>query len=102
MYIEASGRKLNQKARLVSLKFHAMKGGMCKMRMFYHMYGRHTNDLNVYIERSDSGRYISLFTAKGDLGDKWLKSVVDLSKEYQPFRIIIEGAFPIFLPFLEF
>eukprot|EP00794_Sanderia_malayensis_P017044 gene17044-18759_t len=91
MYMETSGKRLNQKTRLVSLKFHALKGGMCKMRLFYHMYGRHTKDLNVYIERSDSGKYVGLFTATGNLGDKWLKTVIDLSKEYAPFRIIIEG-----------
>lgn len=91
MYMETSVGRLNYTARLVSLQFHALKGGLCKMRMFYHMYGRHVKDLNLYIERNNNGRYIPLLTATGTLGDRWYKAVLDLSKEYQPFRIIIEG-----------
>ena len=63
------------------------------MRMFYHMFGRHAKDLIVYIQRDGSQAYTTLFTATGNNGDKWSGAVVDLSKEYTPFRIIIEGLF---------
>lgn len=91
MYMEMSGRRRNQKARLVSIKFHALKGGACQMRLFYHMFGRHTKDLNVYIQRDGSDKYTTVFSATGNIGDRWNKALVDLSKEYKPFRVVIEG-----------
>jgi len=91
MYMEMSGRRRNDKARLVSIKFHALQGGACQMRMFYHMFGRHAKDLNVYIQRDGSSAYTTLLTATGNIGDRWNKAVIDLSKEYTPFRIVIEG-----------
>ena len=95
MYMEMSGKRRNDKARLVSIKFHALKGGACQMRMFYHMFGRHSKDFTVYIQREGSASYTTLFTATGNLGDKWNKAVIDLSKEYTPFRIVIEGIYHI-------
>ena len=91
MYMEMSGRKRNDKARLVSIKFHALNGGACQMRMFYHMFGQHTKDFNVYLQRDGSDTYRTLFTATGNVGDRWNKAVIDLSKQYDPFRIVIEG-----------
>ena len=61
------------------------------MRMFYHMFGRHTKDLNVYVQLNGSQSYTTVYTATGNLGDKWRKAVVDLSKQYAPFRVVIEG-----------
>ena len=72
------------------------------MRMFYHMFGRHAKDLIVYIQRDGSQAYTTLFTATGNNGDKWLGAVVDLSKEYTPFRIIIEGLFLSCISFVSF
>eukprot|EP00795_Rhopilema_esculentum_P012712 gene12712-3431_t len=91
MYMETSGRRQNQKARLVSILFNALKGGSCKMRMFYHMFGTHTKDLNVYVQLNGSQSYTTVYTATGNLGDKWRKAVIDLSKQYSPFRVVIEG-----------
>ena len=91
MYIEATGRKVGDKARLISLPVQARPGGNCTMKFYYHMSGQHVKDLNVYVLRIDEGSLIFKYSASGDFGDMWRKAVLDLSNEVNTFRIVIEG-----------
>ncbi|XP_047128245.1 MAM and LDL-receptor class A domain-containing protein 1 isoform X1 [Hydra vulgaris] len=89
MYIEATGRKEGDKARLMSLPVQAKKGGNCTLRFFYHMTGLHVKDLNIYLLKDNAIEFVT--SANGDYGDVWTEFVVNLSTEYNPFRIIFEG-----------
>ncbi len=55
MYIETSApRKTNDTAQLMSAPFKPNPSGNCAMRFFYHMFGAHVNELNVYMKTSAS------------------------------------------------
>ena len=89
MYIEATGRKEGDKARLISLPIQALKGGNCTLRFYYHMRGKHIKDLNIYLLRENGLEFKK--SATGDYGDVWAEFVLNLSTEYSPFRIVFEG-----------
>ena len=98
MYMETSGIKANSRTRMASIKMRALPGGSCKMRMFYHMYGRHVKDLMVYVRREGTTTLITKYTATGNLGDMWRKAVIDLSTETNLFTVVIEGEFVSEIP----
>lgn len=56
LYIETSApRKSNDTAQLMSVPFKPVKAGNdCAMRFFYHMYGDHVNELNVWLKTSEN------------------------------------------------
>jgi len=89
-YIEASGKKEGDKARLISLSIRAKEGGKCSLRFYYHMFGKDVKDLNVYA-LTKSGQLNPVFKASGDLGDVWQFANVDLSTRYDPFKLVFEG-----------
>lgn len=63
MYIEASSRRLNDKARLISPIYQGPTQAMC-MNFWYNMYGVNINTLNVYVLRSGV-RGTPIWTKKG-------------------------------------
>ena len=56
MYIETSyPRKSNDSAQLMSVPFKPVTGSNdCRLRFFYHMYGEHVNELNIWLKTSQS------------------------------------------------
>ena len=56
MYIETSApRKSNDTAQLMSVPFKPVMGSNdCRMRFFYHMFGEHVNELNIWLKTSQS------------------------------------------------
>ena len=95
MYIEASGKKLNAKARMQGPKIQAKPNGTCDMKLYYHMFGRHVKELNTYVLKDDN-TMILLARLTGDSGDMWRQQIIDLSKQEGVFRIILEGKFLVF------
>ena len=89
MYIEASGRKAGEKARLLSLPIESHQGGNCTLRFYYHMAGKHVKDLNVYVLQNDKLKLVN--SAAGDYGDVWREDIVDLSTQKGFYRLVFEG-----------
>ena len=54
MYIETSyPRIVNEAAQLISAPFKPVTGSnTCTLRFFYHMFGDHVNELNVWVKIS--------------------------------------------------
>ena len=68
VYIETSWpRKLGQTARLVGGPF---SGIMC-MRFYYHMYGRHIADLQIYLQDTNSGMENYVWGRYKNQGNAW-------------------------------
>lgn len=87
-YLESSGKRFNQKARFVS-PIYRQAGSTCSFSFYYHMFGRNTGSLNVYI--SKGGTEIPLWSHNGNLGDKWNQAMVFLPTCSSQFQMIIEG-----------
>lgn len=84
MYIEASSpRKKGDNAMIGSAVFTPTS--TCKVRFFYHMYGRHIGTLNVYTRTNTTGPMNKIWTKSGDQGDKWVKATagISVSKNFQ-------------------
>lgn len=92
MYIEVTGRKLGDKAWLVSPPMKA-PSGTCTLRLWYHMKGSRIQDLNVWYRTSIGGRRYKVTSKSGNSGDIWLKlaTTITLTDSNKPFEVIIEG-----------
>jgi hypothetical protein len=91
MYIETSPKTYNERAWLTTRPFTATSNGACKMRLYYHMYGKHVNTLTVYTRKYRNGPPTRLiWQAAGDKGDVWNRLEVTLD-EAANFMVIIEG-----------
>lgn len=65
----------------------------CSMAFWYHMYGSDESTLTLMIYSENNPEWDTLWTLKGDQGDKWLKQEVDLSDyddQAARFRIIAQ------------
>ncbi|KAJ8022860.1 MAM and LDL-receptor class A domain-containing protein 2 [Holothuria leucospilota] len=88
MYIEATGRAANSKARLISHSQDATVGqGLCLV-FFYHMFGDTINTLNVYLYSGGNEKLI--FTRSQNQGDNWWRATVQF-RSFSTWRIIFEG-----------
>lgn len=87
LYIETSGQKFGDRARLGSPNLT----GQCTLRMFYHMFGRHVNSLIVYMRTTSNGPLTKLTNITGNIGDNWKRQEVQLSNGNQPYQVVIEG-----------
>ena len=87
MYIETSGQKFGDRARLGS----PILTGQCTLRMFYHMFGQHVNALIVYIRTTSNGPLIKVANVSGNVGDNWKRQEVQLRNGNQPYQVVVEG-----------
>lgn len=87
LYIETSGQKFGDRARLGS----PILTGTCSLRMFYHMYGRHVNALVVYMRTTTNGPLKRMANVSGNIGDNWIRQEVKMTNGNQPFQVVIEG-----------
>ena len=87
MYIETSGKKFGDRARLGS----PLLTGQCTLRMFYHMYGRHINALVVYMRTTTNGPLQTMRNISGNIGDNWNRAEVKVTNGNQPFQVVVEG-----------
>lgn len=91
IYMEASGRKFNQKAWLITKPFYRTTGKDCSMRFYSYMYGQYVNTLTVYYRIYNSGSPTKdLFTRAQEQGAYWERYEIPLNVS-QSFQIIIEA-----------
>ena len=78
----------NDTARLQSIQVPGYPHINC-LTFYHHMFGRHIETLNVYTQNS-SGFESLVWTKKGNQGDKWRKSSLNLNS-YNGYTIIFEA-----------
>lgn len=96
MYIESSARNRDDTARLISPVYDKSTPdeAVC-FEFFYHMYGKTTGDLRVYLKKfKDTWNFdpkTAIFNQQGDQGNIWFRGFLKLGNVDDSFQIIIEG-----------
>ncbi|XP_014769779.1 MAM and LDL-receptor class A domain-containing protein 2 [Octopus bimaculoides] len=95
MYMEASTRKIDSKARLLSPLFVETNSTMC-FEFWYHMWcqgAREPGFLQMYLR--PVSKYLNqskiLFNETGDHGNKWHEVKIQLENITESFQIVIQG-----------
>ncbi|XP_077288356.1 uncharacterized protein LOC143912816 isoform X2 [Arctopsyche grandis] len=102
MYIESSVKNENDTARLLSPIFPSNLTRNGCFVFYYHMYGRTTGALKVYVhpENLDFNAIMNdslqkqkytMFEKRGNQGNMWYRGFFDLDEMNTNFQIIIEG-----------
>jgi hypothetical protein len=85
MYIETSyPQQENDKARLISPEYTITPGGSC-LQFFYHMWGRSTGTLNIFLKEGTNIQDSPLWSLRGDQGDLWrpARATIKAAGQYQ-------------------
>ncbi|XP_041367445.1 MAM and LDL-receptor class A domain-containing protein 2-like [Gigantopelta aegis] len=91
IYIETSApRRPNDSARIKSIVFRPTTSGVCRMRLFYHMFGPHVNALKIYKEVSNTGARNVIWSKLNSQADAWKRADILITSSVN-FRIVIEG-----------
>ena len=82
IYLEVSGARNNQSARLISASIPATTAtnGKC-LRFWYHMYGPHVNTLSVYV-KVGSHTGAAIWKKTGTQGNQWNLGMVTVNSPY--------------------
>ncbi|XP_076625702.1 uncharacterized protein LOC143344033 isoform X1 [Colletes latitarsis] len=91
LYIEASGRLVNDTARIISPIYNASYTEAGCFSFWYHMYGATIGILNVYFKAEKDNTPRLMFTKEGNQGNQWIHGTFNLPKAEKGFQIIIEG-----------
>ncbi|XP_076230851.1 uncharacterized protein LOC143177013 [Calliopsis andreniformis] len=91
LYIEASGRLVNDTARIVSPIYNASYTESGCFSFWYHMFGATIGALNVYFKQETESTPRLMFKKEGNQGNQWLHGIFNLPKADKGFQIIIEG-----------
>lgn len=91
LYIEASGRLVNDTARIVSPIYKASYTEAGCFSFWYHMYGATIGTLNIYFKPEKDSTPQLMFSKAGNQGNYWLHGIFNLPKAEKGFQIIIEG-----------
>ena len=78
MYVEASGRRDQDKSRIILDGDDIRRGGEGCLRFFYNMNGFHTGTLSVFV-RENNGPRKTMWALAGDQKQNWYRAAVDLS-----------------------
>ncbi|ETE67807.1 hypothetical protein L345_06406, partial [Ophiophagus hannah] len=89
MYIEASNMIYGQKAQLISRLLRKTFGHQCLI-FFYHMYGRGTGLLNVYLKMHGSKKEILIWRRRGEQSISWLRGLIEYTCD-KSHQIIFEA-----------
>ena len=87
MYIEASGRKNGDFARLTSPVVSVSQQTVKCLTFWYHMYGPHVSALNVYTKTTTLGP--AIWSKNGTQGNTWKVANVDIQIN-QPFSVSLQ------------
>ncbi|TGZ46734.1 Uncharacterized protein DBV15_05495 [Temnothorax longispinosus] len=90
LYIEASGRLVNDTARIISPLYNSSLTESGCFSFWYHMYGATIGSLNIYFKQENSTSLL-IFTKSGNQGNQWFHGISDLPKANASFQIIVEG-----------
>ena len=85
IYVETSGIRAGEKAKLLSQTFPATKG-RC-LTFWYHMYGEGMGELNVYI-KPVTGSLNKVWSLSGNQGDEWKMARVTLTSNSLKYKVI--------------
>ncbi|XP_011642330.1 MAM and LDL-receptor class A domain-containing protein 1-like [Pogonomyrmex barbatus] len=91
LYIEASGRLMNDTARIMSPLYNSSLTESGCFSLWYHMYGASIGSLNVYFKQENITKPLLMFTKSGNQGNQWIRGIFNLPKANASFQIIIEG-----------
>ncbi|XP_011298599.1 uncharacterized protein [Fopius arisanus] len=92
LYIEASGRLINDTARIMSPLYNASLTDSGCFSFWYHMYGATIGTLRIYIKfESNPDNPQVMFERNRNQGNHWLHGIFNLPKSHDNFQIIIEG-----------
>ncbi|KAL3836125.1 hypothetical protein ACJMK2_021576 [Sinanodonta woodiana] len=87
LYLESGGRNFTDAARLES-SLITNSTPKC-LQFWYHMYGVHVHELNVYL-KTESSLGKPVWTQTGQLGNMWVLGLVTVQKS-EPYRVVIEA-----------
>ncbi|XP_036140457.1 MAM and LDL-receptor class A domain-containing protein 2 isoform X2 [Monomorium pharaonis] len=90
LYIEASGRLVNDTARIISPLYNSSLTESGCFSLWYHMYGATIGSLNIYFKPELTAPRL-IFTKSGNQGNQWFHGISSLPKVNVSFQIIIEG-----------
>ncbi|KAI4499259.1 hypothetical protein M0802_005519 [Mischocyttarus mexicanus] len=91
LYIEASGRLVNDTARIISpLYTYALTESGC-FSFWYHMYGATVGALRIYFKLETDTNPQLMFHKEGNQGNQWLHGIFALPRVDKNFQLIIEG-----------
>ncbi|KAF7393160.1 hypothetical protein HZH66_008993 [Vespula vulgaris] len=91
LYIEASGRLVNDTARIISPLYNSVLTESGCFSFWYHMYGTAMGALRVYFKTETDINPQLMFHKEGNQGNQWLHGIFTLPKVDKNFQIIIEG-----------
>ncbi|XP_076078445.1 adhesion G protein-coupled receptor L3-like isoform X6 [Mytilus galloprovincialis] len=87
IYIESSGKKPGDYARLISETFHN-QANRC-LTFWYHMYGK-PGSLHVGVTVNQS-QPVTLLNITGDHGNNWIEGSVYIPDRFNDFQIVFDG-----------
>ncbi|XP_066300039.1 MAM and LDL-receptor class A domain-containing protein 2-like [Branchiostoma lanceolatum] len=92
MFAETSSpQSYGDQAWLISPVFAATPdASTCQIRYWFHMYGEHVEELNVYRRQYNSGKGVRLMNHHGNFGDMWTRFYVNISSD-TPYQIVMEA-----------
>lgn len=85
LYVESSGRRENDVARLRSKLMSRVNSDEKCLRFLYHMYGRSIGSLTVRLEPVDGPKKV-LFSKSGSQGRRWKSAEMSL-KSLGPYQV---------------
>ncbi|XP_058795979.1 MAM and LDL-receptor class A domain-containing protein 2-like isoform X2 [Phymastichus coffea] len=91
LYIEASGRLVNDAARIISPLYPSNLTESGCFSFWYHMYGSTIGSLNVYFKLENEQPPKLMWTKQGNQGNQWLRGLFALPAVNTSFQVIIEG-----------
>ncbi|WAR02788.1 MLRP1-like protein, partial [Mya arenaria] len=90
VYIETSGRRSGQKARLISPQVDISSTGSRCVTFWYHMYGQNVDRINMYAQYGLNLPSSPTWVKQGTQGNKWVQAQITVSAT-KPFNIVLEG-----------
>jgi hypothetical protein len=89
IYIETSGRALNDTARLLSPPLTIRSNGYC-FKFYYHMFGKSINTLNILLQNAYNQSSTLLWTRRFNQGNKWRYAQIFVNNTGN-YKFVIEG-----------
>lgn len=98
MLLESSVERFNEKARLISPIFSAIRSQNACFKFFYHMYGQSVGKLSIYIKPESLDIDAVIYDEKYHIWEKsgnqkniWRESIIQMEELNENFQLIIEG-----------
>ena len=86
VYIETSSQRTGYKARLISPQLSASSSQSYCVGFWYHMYGQHVAQLNVYVQYGLALPATPTWTRQGTQGNKWIQTQLTVNAN-KPFNV---------------